>query len=171
MEFLHYLSGITYENDQHFRVIQMGGARGRVSGNFTVPSRAAGALNVFRFIPPLHLFRYTRPGSITGGAPLEHDGKNEEDRTQEDRHLLRRDRERDQRERLQCAGALSLPAQDGQDEPRQLVFCDPGVGTVTERATWHRWKANINLVLGLATGCGLDDNVLAVRTLAAAPTP
>jgi hypothetical protein len=51
------------------------------------------------------------------------------------------------------------------------VFCDPGVGTVTERATWHRWKANINLVLGLATGCGLDDNVLAVRTLAAAPTP
>ncbi|WFU40839.1 DUF2235 domain-containing protein [Bradyrhizobium sp. CB82] len=45
--------------------------------------------------------------------------------------------------------------------PRQLVFYDPGVGTVTEPTTWHRWKANVNLVLGLATGYGLDDNVLA----------
>ncbi|MGY8666261.1 DUF2235 domain-containing protein [Bradyrhizobium sp. UFLA05-109] len=44
--------------------------------------------------------------------------------------------------------------------PRQLVFYDPGVGTVTEPSTWHRVKANINLVLGLATGYGLDDNVL-----------
>ncbi|OAF17188.1 DUF2235 domain-containing protein [Bradyrhizobium neotropicale] len=44
--------------------------------------------------------------------------------------------------------------------PRQLVFYDPGVGTVTKPSTWHRWKANINLVLGLATGYGLDDNVL-----------
>ncbi|MFT4121934.1 DUF2235 domain-containing protein [Bradyrhizobium sp.] len=44
--------------------------------------------------------------------------------------------------------------------PRQMVFYDPGVGTVTEPTTWHRWKANINLVLGLATGYGLDDNVL-----------
>ncbi|MCP3462488.1 DUF2235 domain-containing protein [Bradyrhizobium sp. CCGUVB23] len=45
--------------------------------------------------------------------------------------------------------------------PRQLVFYDPGVGTVTEPSTWNRWKADINLVLGLATGYGLDDNVLA----------
>ena len=45
--------------------------------------------------------------------------------------------------------------------PRQLVFYDPGVGTVTEPSTWHRIKADINLVLGLATGYGLDDNVLA----------
>lgn len=45
--------------------------------------------------------------------------------------------------------------------PRQLVFYDPGVGTVTEPTTWHRIKANINMVLGLATGYGLDDNVLA----------
>jgi len=44
--------------------------------------------------------------------------------------------------------------------PRQMVFYDPGVGTVTEPTTWHRLKANINLVLGLATGYGLDDNVL-----------
>ena len=46
-------------------------------------------------------------------------------------------------------------------KPRQLVFYDPGVGTVTEPTTWHRWKSDINLVLGLATGYGLDDNVLA----------
>jgi len=40
------------------------------------------------------------------------------------------------------------------------VFYDPGVGTVTEPTTWQRWKTNINMVLGLATGYGLDDNVL-----------
>jgi uncharacterized protein (DUF2235 family) len=45
-------------------------------------------------------------------------------------------------------------------EPRQMVFYDPGVGTVTEPSTWNRWKSNIKLVLGLATGYGLDDNVL-----------
>jgi uncharacterized protein (DUF2235 family) len=44
--------------------------------------------------------------------------------------------------------------------PRQLVFYDPGVGTLAQPDTWHRIKANINLVLGLATGYGLDDNVL-----------
>ena len=45
-------------------------------------------------------------------------------------------------------------------QPRQMVFYDPGVGTVTEPSTWHQIKANVNLVLGLATGYGLDDNVL-----------
>ncbi|MBR0793305.1 DUF2235 domain-containing protein [Bradyrhizobium manausense] len=45
-------------------------------------------------------------------------------------------------------------------QPRQMVFYDPGVGTVTEPSTWNRWKSNIKLVLGLATGYGLDDNVL-----------
>lgn len=45
--------------------------------------------------------------------------------------------------------------------PRQLVFYDPGVGTLSQPDTWHRIKANINMVLGLATGYGLDDNVLA----------
>jgi len=44
--------------------------------------------------------------------------------------------------------------------PRQMVFYDPGVGTMTEPSTWGRWKANIKLVWGLATGYGLDDNVL-----------
>ncbi|QAU44593.1 DUF2235 domain-containing protein [Bradyrhizobium guangzhouense] len=45
-------------------------------------------------------------------------------------------------------------------QPRQVVFYDPGVGTVTEPSTWHQIKADVNLVLGLATGYGLDDNVL-----------
>lgn len=45
-------------------------------------------------------------------------------------------------------------------QPRQMVFYDPGVGTVTEPTTWHRFKANVNMVLGLATGYGLDDNLL-----------
>ena len=45
-------------------------------------------------------------------------------------------------------------------QPLQKVFYDPGVGTMTEPSTWGRWKANIKLVLGLATGYGLDDNVL-----------
>jgi uncharacterized protein (DUF2235 family) len=44
--------------------------------------------------------------------------------------------------------------------PRQLVFYDPGVGTLTQPDTWHQIKADVNLVLGLATGYGLDDNVL-----------
>lgn len=48
----------------------------------------------------------------------------------------------------------------GKTEPNQAVFYDPGVGTLAQPDTWHRFKANFNLVLGLATGYGLDDNVL-----------
>ncbi|MGC2085034.1 MAG: DUF2235 domain-containing protein [Bradyrhizobium sp.] len=48
----------------------------------------------------------------------------------------------------------------GKTMPRQAVFYDPGVGTLAQPDTWHRFKANFNLVLGLATGYGLDDNVL-----------
>lgn len=49
----------------------------------------------------------------------------------------------------------------GKTSPHQAVFYDPGVGTLSQPDTWHRWKANFNLVLGLATGYGLDDNVIA----------
>ena len=45
-------------------------------------------------------------------------------------------------------------------QPRQFVYYDPGVGTLAQPSTWHRIRANISLVLGLATGYGLDDNVL-----------
>jgi len=44
--------------------------------------------------------------------------------------------------------------------PLQAVFYDPGVGTLTQPDSWHRFKANFNMVLGLATGYGLDDNVI-----------
>ncbi|GLH81309.1 hypothetical protein SSBR45G_62180 [Bradyrhizobium sp. SSBR45G] len=44
--------------------------------------------------------------------------------------------------------------------PHQAVFYDPGVGTLTQPDSWHRFKTNFNLVLGLATGYGLDDNVI-----------
>jgi uncharacterized protein (DUF2235 family) len=45
--------------------------------------------------------------------------------------------------------------------PHQAVFYDPGVGTLSQPDTWHRIKANFNMVLGLMTGYGLDDNVIA----------
>jgi uncharacterized protein (DUF2235 family) len=45
--------------------------------------------------------------------------------------------------------------------PRQLVYYDPGVGTLTRPDAWHKLKQDFNAILGLATGYGLDDNVLA----------
>jgi uncharacterized protein (DUF2235 family) len=46
-------------------------------------------------------------------------------------------------------------------QPRQLVFYDPGVGTLERPDVWHKLKQDFNAILGLATGYGLDDNVLA----------
>ncbi len=43
---------------------------------------------------------------------------------------------------------------------KQRVYYDPGVGTVGASEDWVRWKSNTERVLGLATGYGLDDNVL-----------
>ncbi|KRQ94261.1 hypothetical protein CQ12_17945 [Bradyrhizobium jicamae] len=45
-------------------------------------------------------------------------------------------------------------------EPRQLVFYDPGVGTLERPDPWHKLKQDFNAILGLATGYGLDNNVL-----------
>ena len=45
--------------------------------------------------------------------------------------------------------------------PHQVVFYDPGVGTLARPDPWRKaWQDTI-AVLGLATGYGLDDNVLA----------
>ena len=49
---------------------------------------------------------------------------------------------------------------DKGDPPRQMVFYDPGVGTLALPDPWHRFKQNFNAILGLATGYGLDDKVL-----------
>ena len=45
-------------------------------------------------------------------------------------------------------------------EPRQLVFYDPGVGTLARPDPWQKLKQDFIAILGLATGYGLDDKVL-----------
>jgi uncharacterized protein (DUF2235 family) len=45
--------------------------------------------------------------------------------------------------------------------PRQIVYYDPGVGTLARPNPWRKLKQDFNAILGLATGYGLDDNVLA----------
>lgn len=42
----------------------------------------------------------------------------------------------------------------------QFVYYDPGVGTLGQRKTWGRISQAVKGVLGLATGYGLDDDVL-----------
>ena len=49
----------------------------------------------------------------------------------------------------------------GKTEPHQIVFYDPGVGTLARPDPWHRLKQDFVAILGLATGYGLDDHVLA----------
>src|SRR4051794_25991353 len=44
--------------------------------------------------------------------------------------------------------------------PRQLVFYDPGVGTLARPDPWHKLKQDFMAIMGLATGYGLDDKVL-----------
>src|SRR4029450_1160916 len=45
--------------------------------------------------------------------------------------------------------------------PRQLVYYDPGVGTLAPPDPWNKLRQNFNAILGLAPGYGLDDTVLA----------
>ena len=49
----------------------------------------------------------------------------------------------------------------GKTEPHQVVFYDPGVGTLARPDPWRKALQDTITVLGLATGYGLDDNVLA----------
>jgi uncharacterized protein (DUF2235 family) len=44
--------------------------------------------------------------------------------------------------------------------PHQVVFYDPGVGTLSRPNPWHKLKQDFSAILGLATGYGLDDKVL-----------
>lgn len=44
--------------------------------------------------------------------------------------------------------------------PDQIVYYDPGVGTIDRPSTWNRIKQNSYAVAGLALGVGLDQNVL-----------
>ena len=45
-------------------------------------------------------------------------------------------------------------------EPRQMVFYDPGVGTLARPDPWRKLAQDFTAILGLATGYGLDDKVL-----------
>ncbi|MCB2136721.1 MAG: DUF2235 domain-containing protein [Rhodobacteraceae bacterium] len=47
-----------------------------------------------------------------------------------------------------------------QKNDRQLCYYNPGVGTISRENRWARFTQKANGVLGLATGKGLDDNVL-----------
>ena len=52
-------------------------------------------------------------------------------------------------------------------DPEQRVYYDPGIGTIGQQDEWSRLKQNTKTVFGLATGYGLDDNILnAYRFLA-----
>lgn len=42
----------------------------------------------------------------------------------------------------------------------QICYYNPGVGTISRPNPWARFQQTANGVLGLATGYGLDDNVL-----------
>src|SRR6201989_440399 len=46
-------------------------------------------------------------------------------------------------------------------QPLQLVFYDPGVGTLARPDPWHKLKQDFSAFVGLATGYCLDDKVLA----------
>ena len=43
---------------------------------------------------------------------------------------------------------------------KQCVFYDPGVGTLAVRDAWAELRQDTKTLLGLATGYGLDDNIL-----------
>lgn len=45
-------------------------------------------------------------------------------------------------------------------EPQQVIFYDPGVGTLARPNPWTKLKQDTVTVLGLATGYGLDDSVI-----------
>jgi len=47
-----------------------------------------------------------------------------------------------------------------QKNDEQLVYYSPGVGTVGNFDEWQQFKQHVKEVLGLATGYGLDENVL-----------
>lgn len=48
----------------------------------------------------------------------------------------------------------------GKTEPHQVVFYDPGVGTLARPDPFTKLRQDAVTVLGLALGYGLDDNVL-----------
>jgi uncharacterized protein (DUF2235 family) len=52
----------------------------------------------------------------------------------------------------------------GKTAPRQVVFYDPGVGTLARPDPWTKFRQDAIAVFGLMTGYGLDDNILNAYT-------
>lgn len=52
-------------------------------------------------------------------------------------------------------------------DAKQQIFYDPGVGTIGNENAWRRFKQNAKSVFDLATGAGLDDNILAAYSFLA----
>ena len=52
----------------------------------------------------------------------------------------------------------------------QRVFYHPGVGTIGLQSTWERLKQETYGVFGLATGAGLDEDILAAYRFLCKPT-
>jgi uncharacterized protein (DUF2235 family) len=50
-------------------------------------------------------------------------------------------------------------------DPLQVVFYDPGVGTLARPDPWTKYRQDAVAILGLVTGYGLDDHVLAAYKL------
>jgi uncharacterized protein (DUF2235 family) len=48
----------------------------------------------------------------------------------------------------------------GKTEPQQAVYYNSGVGTLARPDPWTKFRQDAVMVLGLATGYGLDDNIL-----------
>ena len=46
------------------------------------------------------------------------------------------------------------------DIPEQIAFYDTGIGTISNSGAWAAFKNKAKGVFGLATGYGLDDNIL-----------
>ena len=42
---------------------------------------------------------------------------------------------------------------------QQLVYYDPGVGTMGAQGVWSRWRQKLSELWGMATGAGIDQNV------------
>src|SRR5665811_66059 len=73
---------------------------------------------------------------------------------------IRDSRQRDQREHFNVLKLYRCLRKTGKTVPHQMVFYDPGVGTLARPNPWKKLKQDFNAIFGLATGYGLDDNVL-----------
>lgn len=57
------------------------------------------------------------------------------------------------------SNVLKLYRMSGQTED-QRVFYDPGVGTIGNDSSWARLRQKVSSMLSMATGAGLDDNIV-----------